>query len=196
MKLWVLFLAFGVIQVPRRRSLDSRSRNGLSCGDPKRPHCIQVAHSCWSVCPVCGRSFFPSVPHRVMNDKQACRMVTIQLYHDLATYKTLPLNCYEKATIINTVLIPRWNHRGVFLGSRPCVAKWDDILLQYVYDTPGIVALMNRHRVVGGVCQVVSQVGQYRWLDPVLPTLRGVRVVDNICLPGHRRTFFSIPSLA
>ena len=33
-------------------------------------------------------------------------MVTTQPYHDIAAYRTLPLNGYEKVTIVNAVLIP------------------------------------------------------------------------------------------
>ena len=65
-------------------------------------------------------------------------MVTTQLHHDIATYGTLPLNGYEKVAIINAVLIPRWTYRGLFLGNRSRTAVWDDILLHYIRDTPGI----------------------------------------------------------
>ena len=55
-------------------------------------------------------------------------MVTTQLYHDIAAYRTLPVNGYEKVAIINTVLIPRWTYRGLFLGNRFRMAMRDDIL--------------------------------------------------------------------
>ena len=74
-------------------------------------------------------------------------MVTTQLHHDIAAYRTLPLNAYEKATIINAVPIPRWTYRGLFLGNRARMAHWDDILLQYIRDTPGIEHQMNKHRL-------------------------------------------------
>ena len=72
-------------------------------------------------------------------------MVTTQLHHDIAAYTTLPLNAYEKVAIINTVLIPQWTYRGLFLGNRARMAHWDDILLQYIKDTPGIEKQMNKH---------------------------------------------------
>ena len=59
-------------------------------------------------------------------------MVTTQLHHDIAAYRTLPLNAYEKVVIINAVLIPRWTYRGLFLGNRSRMALWDDILLHYI----------------------------------------------------------------
>ena len=74
-------------------------------------------------------------------------MVTTQLHHDVAAYRTLPLNAYEKVAIINAVLIPRWTYRGLFLGNRTQMAHWDDILLQYIRDTPGIENQMNKHRL-------------------------------------------------
>ena len=74
-------------------------------------------------------------------------MVTTQLHHDVAAYRTLPLNAYEKVAIINAVLIPRWTYRGLFLGNRTRVAHWDDILLQFIRDTPGVEQQMNKHRL-------------------------------------------------
>ena len=72
-------------------------------------------------------------------------MVTTQLHHDIAAYRTLPLNAFEKVAIINTVLIPRWTCRGLFLGNRSRMALWDGILLHYIRDTPGIEQQMNKH---------------------------------------------------
>ena len=77
-------------------------------------------------------------------EKTAWDMVTTQLYHGIATYRTLPLNGYEKVAIINAVLIPRWTYRGLFLGNRSRMAMWDDVLLQYRRDTPGIEQQMNK----------------------------------------------------
>ena len=74
-------------------------------------------------------------------------MVTTQLHHDVAAYRTLPLNAYEKVAIINAVLIPHWTYRGPFLGNRTRMAHWDDILLQFIRDTPGVEQQMNKHRL-------------------------------------------------
>ena len=74
-------------------------------------------------------------------------MVTTQLHHDIAAYRTPPLNAYEKVAIINAVLIPLWTYRGLFLGNRARLALWDDILLQYIRDTPAIEQQMNKHRL-------------------------------------------------
>ena len=72
-------------------------------------------------------------------------MVTKQLHHDIAAYRTLPLNAYEKVAIINAVLIPQWTYRALFFGNRSRMALWDDILLHYMKDTPGIEQQMNKH---------------------------------------------------
>ena len=74
-------------------------------------------------------------------------MVTTQLYHDIAAYRSPPLNGYEKVTIINAVLIPRWTYRGLGLGTRSQMAISDEILLQYLRNTPGIQKQMNKHRL-------------------------------------------------
>ena len=80
-------------------------------------------------------------------EETAWDMVTTQLYHDIAAYRTLPLNAYDKVTIINAVLIPRWTYRGPFLGNKSRMALWYDILLQHIRDTPGIEPQMNKHRL-------------------------------------------------
>ena len=80
-------------------------------------------------------------------EETAWDMVTSQLHHDLAAYWTLPLNGHEKVTIINFVLIPRWTYRAFFLGNRQRMAQWDDMLLQYQRDTPGIEKCRNRYQL-------------------------------------------------
>ena len=74
-------------------------------------------------------------------------MVTTQVHHDIAAEITLQPNAYEKVAIINTVLIPRWTYSGLFLGNTSRMALWDDILLQYIRDTPGIEQQMSKHRL-------------------------------------------------
>ena len=90
-------------------------------------------------------------------------MVTTQLHHDVAAYRTLPLNAYEKVAIINAVFIPRWTHRGLFLGNRTRMARWDDILLQYIRDTPGIEQQMNKHRLTTNLSQGGLGLRQLWW---------------------------------
>ena len=72
------------------------------------------------------------------HEDHAWGMAANQLRHDPAAYKTLPLNGFEKVAIINAVLVPRWTYRGLFLGNRQHMAKWDDILLQFLRETPGV----------------------------------------------------------
>ena len=72
-------------------------------------------------------------------------MITTQLHHNIAAYRTLPLNAYKKVAIIKAVLTPRWTYRGLFLGNGARMALCDDILLQYIKNTPGIEQQMNKH---------------------------------------------------
>ena len=80
-------------------------------------------------------------------EEAAWDMVTTQLYHDFAAHKTLPLNGYEKVSITNTVVIPRWTYTGLFVGNRSRMAMWDDILRQYLRDVPGKEQQKNKHRL-------------------------------------------------
>ena len=84
---------------------------------------------------------------QLSHEDHARDMVTDQLRHDLAAYKTLPLNGFEKVAIINSVLIPRWTYRSLFLGNRQRMAQWDDILLQFLRETPRVEQRMNRHHI-------------------------------------------------
>ena len=70
-------------------------------------------------------------------------MVTNQLRHDLAAYKTLPLHSFEKVAVINVLLIPRWTYHGLFLGNRQRMAQWDDILSHFLRETLGVEPRMN-----------------------------------------------------
>ena len=74
-------------------------------------------------------------------------MVTNQLQHNLSAYKTLPLNGFGKVSLINSVLIRRWTYHGVFLGYTQRMAQWDDMLLQFLRETPGVEPRMNRHNI-------------------------------------------------
>ena len=90
-------------------------------------------------------------------------MVTTQLHHDVAAYRTLPLNAYEKVAIINAVLIPRSTYKGLFLGNRTRMAHWDDILLQFITDTLGIEQQMNKHRLTTNLSQGGLGLRQLWW---------------------------------
>ena len=75
---------------------------------------------------------------------QAWDMVTSQLRHDLAGYKTIPLS---GIAIIKAVLKLRSTYRGLFLDDTQRMAQWDHIHLQYLRDTPGVEPRLNRHRI-------------------------------------------------
>ena len=78
--------------------------------------------------------------HVLAHSKQedtAWGIVTIQLHHDLAANRTVPLNGYEKVAIINGDIMPSRIYRRLFLGKRYRMALWDDILLQSLRETPG-----------------------------------------------------------
>ena len=62
-------------------------------------------------------------------EETAWDMVTTQVYHNIAAYKTLPLNGYKKVAISNAVLISRWTYKGVFLGNKSRMALRDYIIL-------------------------------------------------------------------
>ena len=62
--------------------------------------------------------------------------------------------------LINAVLIPWWTYRD---GNRTQMAHWDDILLQFIRDTPGIEQQMNRHRLTTNLSQGGLGLRQLWW---------------------------------
>ena len=90
-------------------------------------------------------------------------IMTTQLYHHIAAYRTLPLSGYKKVAIINAVLIPRWTYRGLFLGNTSRMATWDNILLQYQRDTPGLEQQMNKYRLTTDLRHGGVRVRQLWW---------------------------------
>ena len=98
--------------------------------------------------------------HRTQADL-AWDMVTTQLHHNIAAYRTLPLNACEKAAIINAVLIPRWTYRGLFLGNSARMAHWDDIVLQHIRNTAKIEQQMNKHRLTTNLSN--GRLGLRQW---------------------------------
>ena len=102
------------------------------------------------------------IAHPTYED-QAWEMATDQLRQDLAAYNTLPLNSFEKTTIVNAVLIPRWTYRALFIGNRQRMAQWDHILLAYLRDTPGVENTMNKLRMTTDVSQGGLGLRQLWW---------------------------------
>ena len=88
-------------------------------------------------------TYLGHIPAHPAQEDHSWDMVTNQLRHDVAAYKTLPLNGFEMVAIINTVLIPRWTYRGPVLGNRHHMAQWDNIPLQILRETPGVESRMN-----------------------------------------------------
>ena len=96
-------------------------------------------------------------------EETAWDMVTTPLYHYIAAYRTLPLNGYEKVAIINPVLIPRWTYRGLFLVNRSRMPLWDEILLQYVRETPGIEQHITKYCLTTILCHEGLRLRQLWW---------------------------------
>ena len=97
------------------------------------------------------------------HEEQARELVTNQLHHGLGPCKTLPLNNIEKVTVINRVLIVPWTCRGLFRGNRHQMVQWDDPLLQYLRDTPGIESRVNRHWITMDVREGGLSLRQIWW---------------------------------
>ena len=51
---------------------------------------------------------------------------------DLARYQYLPLNAFERVQLLNTVLIPRWTYRTLFLPNDTMFKAMDPMCLRFV----------------------------------------------------------------
>ena len=105
--------------------------------------------------------------------------MTTQLYHDIAAYRTLPLNGYKKVAIVNAVLLPRWTYRWLFLGNTPRMAMWDDILLQYLRDTPRVQQQMNKHQLTTILSHGALGLHQLWWSNITIWITLGQQELQN-----------------
>ena len=51
---------------------------------------------------------------------------------DLAQYQYLPLSAFERVQLPNTVLIPRWTYRALFLPNDSMFKAMDSMCLRFV----------------------------------------------------------------
>ena len=57
---------------------------------------------------------------------------------DLARYQYLPLNAFERVQLLNTVLIPRWTYRTLFLPHNSMFKTMDSMCLRFVLMAEGM----------------------------------------------------------
>ena len=57
---------------------------------------------------------------------------------DLARYQYLPLNAFERVQLLNTVLIPRWTYRTLFLPNDSMFKTMDSMCLRFVLMAEGM----------------------------------------------------------
>ena len=57
---------------------------------------------------------------------------------DLARYQYLPLNAFERVQLLNTILIPRWTYRTLFLPKDSMFKAMDSMCLRLVLMAEGM----------------------------------------------------------
>ena len=57
---------------------------------------------------------------------------------DLARYQYLPLNAFERVQLLNTILIPRWTYRTLFLPNDSIFKAMDSMCLRFVLMAEGM----------------------------------------------------------
>ena len=57
---------------------------------------------------------------------------------DLARYQYLPLNAFERVQLLNTILIPRWMYRTLFLPNDSMSKPMDSMCLRFVLMAEGM----------------------------------------------------------
>ena len=57
---------------------------------------------------------------------------------DLARYRFLPLNAFERVQLLNAILIPRWNYRVLFLPNDSMFKAVDSMCLNFVLMAEGM----------------------------------------------------------
>ena len=64
---------------------------------------------------------------------------------DLAQYQSVPLNGWERAQLVNFVLLPRWLHRLILLPSDKTLHQIDTLVADFVRAPKGMEATLNHH---------------------------------------------------
>ena len=64
---------------------------------------------------------------------------------DLAAYTEIPMNGWERAQLVNSVLVPRWLHRLLLLPSDKTLHQIDTMLSDFVREPKGMETSRNRH---------------------------------------------------
>ena len=57
---------------------------------------------------------------------------------DLARYQYLPLNAFERVQLLNTIVIPRWTYRTLFLPNDSMFKAMDSMCLRFVLMAEGM----------------------------------------------------------
>ena len=127
-------------------------------------------------------------------------LLTQSFKQDTAMYDRLPLNCFERVTIVNKVLLPRWVYRALFLLDLTTCQTWDSYLRQFVTACPGIESVMSRNRLgtdvrLGGLgLRTLWWSFALRWVSIVQPMLQDHRIPAILPLPHPHLTYLQILS--
>ena len=62
---------------------------------------------------------------------------------DLARYQYLPLNAFQRVQLLNTVLIPRWTYRTLFLPNDSMFKAMDSMCLRFVLMAEGMTSIRS-----------------------------------------------------
>jgi hypothetical protein len=118
---------------------------------------------------------------------------------DISLYDRLPLNVFERIKLVNTVLIPRWSYRALFLLDISSCSKWDKSLLTFVTNCPGIEPTMSTSRIItdlrlGGLgMRTLWWSHAFRWISLVQPLLSQSALLPYS--PPHRSYLQLLASL-
>ena len=63
----------------------------------------------------------------------------------LVQYQSVPLDGWERAQLVNFVLLPRWLHRLVLLPSDKTLHQIDTLVADFIRAPTGMEATMNHH---------------------------------------------------
>ena len=64
---------------------------------------------------------------------------------DRAAYTGIPMNGWERAQLVNSVLVPRWLHRLLLLPSNKTLHQIDTMLSDFVREPKGMETSKNCH---------------------------------------------------
>ena len=110
--------------------------------------------------------FFKYLGHWIIHPalyQQACAHLLTQVTSDLARYRNLPLNAWEKVQLVNIVQFPKWTYQWLFLLEDNANQHVDKLVQKFVLESKGMEQMRHTLKLPTPVKQGGMGLHQFYW---------------------------------